>query len=104
QADAIRAEAFEAAPATVGSLNGTVFEWIADADTRLGPVLEVLLNGAYYWVPYERIRGIAIEPPADARDLVWLPAEFTWSNAGTAFGLIPTRYPGSEASEDAAIR
>ena len=32
QADAIRAEAFEAAPATAGSLNGTAFEWIADAD------------------------------------------------------------------------
>jgi type VI secretion system protein ImpE len=46
QADAIRAEAFGAAPATAGSLNGTAFEWIADADSRLGPVLEVLLNGA----------------------------------------------------------
>jgi type VI secretion system protein ImpE len=38
------------------------------------------------------------------RDLVWLPAEFTWVNGGEAVGLIPVRYPGSEASTDDALR
>ncbi len=41
QADAIRAEAFEAAPTISGKLNGVEFDWIADADSRFGPVLEV---------------------------------------------------------------
>jgi type VI secretion system protein ImpE len=100
----LRAQAFAAAPATAGTLNGTPFEWIADADSRLGPILEVLLNGAYYWVPLHRITSVTIEPPADARDLVWLPAQFQWSNGGEAMGLIPVRYPGSEKSDDAAIR
>ena len=68
------------------------------------PILEVLLNGAYYWVPFERISSVTVEPPGDARDLVWLPAEFRWSNGGEAMGLIPVRYPGSESSEDPAIR
>jgi type VI secretion system protein ImpE len=77
-------------------MNGNAFEWIADADSRLGPVLEVLLNGAYYWVPFERIRRIEFEKPTDVRDLVWLPAQFTWSNDGQAMGLVPVRYPGSE--------
>jgi type VI secretion system protein ImpE len=103
-AAALRAEAFEAAPAVAGTLNGTSFEWIADADSRLGPILEVMLNGAYYWVPFERIQRVVIEPPTDARDLVWVPAQFTWTNGGEAMGLIPVRYPGSESSADSAIR
>jgi type VI secretion system protein ImpE len=104
QADTLRAEAFDAAPATIGSLNGTEFEWIADADSRLGPILEVLLNGAYYWVPFHRIAAIEFEAPADLRDLVWLPAQFTWANGGEAVGFIPTRYAGTETAEDSALR
>ncbi len=100
----LRAEAFEAAPATPGSLDGQAFQWIADADTRLGPVIEVVLNGRYAWVPYDRIAAIAIEPPGDLRDSVWMPAHFTWANGGETVGLIPTRYPGSEASEDTALQ
>jgi type VI secretion system protein ImpE len=104
QADEIRAEAFAAAPATSGTLNGAEFEWIADADSRLGPVLEVLLNGAYYWVPFGRVAAIDFEAPADLRDLVWMPATFTWANGGEAVGFVPTRYIGSEAAADAALR
>jgi type VI secretion system protein ImpE len=104
QADTIRAEAFAAAPMTAGSLNGTAFEWIADADSRLGPVLEVLLNGAYYWVPFHRIAAIEFEQPADLRDLVWLPAQFTWANGGEAVGFIPTRYPGTQTCAESALR
>jgi type VI secretion system protein ImpE len=62
------------------------------------------LNGAYYWVPFERIARVVVEAPADARDLVWLPAEITWANGGEAMGLLPVRYPGSEQSADSAIR
>lgn len=101
EAQELRARALEDAPATSGTMNGTGFEWIADADSRLGPVLEVLLNGAYYWVPFSRIRHIEFEKPADVRDLVWISARFTWSNDGQAMGLIPVRYPGSaHAGED----
>jgi len=103
QAALMREQALEAAPATAGSLNGTDFDWIADADSRLGPMLEVLLNGVYYWVPFTRIKRIVAEPPEDARDLVWLPAQFTWTNDGEAAGLIPVRYPGSERSADNSI-
>jgi type VI secretion system protein ImpE len=104
EAQQLRARALEDAPATSGAMNGTPFEWIADADSRLGPVLEVLLNGAYYWVPFTRIRRIEFEKPADVRDLVWMPAQFTWSNDGQAMGLIPVRYPGSEHAGEEALR
>jgi len=104
EAAAMRAQALESAPPTPGTINGSAFEWIADADSRLGPVLEVLLNAAYYWVPFDRIRRVEFEKPADARDLIWLPAQFTWSNGGEAMGLVPVRYPGSEADVDDAVR
>lgn len=103
QAAQLRAEALKQAPACGGMLNGTAFEWIADADSRFGPVLEVLLNGAYYWVPFNRIQRIEIAPPADVRDLVWLPAKFIWANQGEADGLIPVRYPLVPGQEDAAL-
>lgn len=104
QAAALRRESLESAAPVAGTLNGQAFEWIADADSRIGPALEVLLNGAYYWVPFERVRRVVVETPADARDLVWVPAEFTWANGGEAMGLLPVRYPNSERSEDDAIR
>lgn len=104
EAAQLRAHALEEAETTAGSINGSEFDWIADGDSRLGPVLEVFLNGAYYWAPFARIRRIVIEPPADARDLVWVPAQFTWSNEGQAMGFIPARYPGSEYSEDERVR
>ncbi len=99
----LRARALEAATAAAGTINGKPFEWVADADSRLGPVVEAIVNGKYYWIPFERIRTIQLEKPSDLRDLVWLPAQFTWINGGQAIGLIPTRYPGSESSEDEQI-
>jgi type VI secretion system protein ImpE len=101
---ALRAEAFEQAPASGGRLNGTPFEWLADADPRLGPVLEAVVNGRYYWIPIGHIAEIRIEEPEDLRDLVWTPAQFKWTNGGEAVGLIPTRYPGAETHPDPKVR
>jgi len=101
---ALRAEALEAAPAVAGHIDGEAFEWIADADSRLGPVCETIIDGRYYWVPFERISSIAIEPPADLRDLLWCPAHVRFVNAGETAALLPARYPGSESSADGQIR
>ena len=104
QARTMRERALEAAPTTAGTIDGASFDWIMDGDNRLGPVLEAIVNGRYYWIPFQRIRSIQIEEPADLRDLVWMPAFFTWANGGESAGLIPTRYPGSEASADPEVR
>jgi type VI secretion system protein ImpE len=100
----LRDKAFEAAPATPGKLNDKPFEWIADADMRLGPILEAIVEGSYYWIPFCRIKRIHIEPPSDLRDLVWAPAQFLWENGGEASGHIPTRYPATEIREDDQLR
>jgi type VI secretion system protein ImpE len=111
QAQQLRDQAFADAPATSGRITtageeaqAQAFEWMADADMRLGPVLEAFVNGRYYWIPLHRIREIVVEPPVDLRDVVWMPAHFVWANGGEAVGMIPARYPGSESSEDNRLR
>lgn len=120
-AQQLRDQAYESAPVTSGRIwkrqpgapaakpdletdPGIEFEWIADADSRLGPILEMIVNGRYYWAPLHRIRRIEFEAPTDLRDLVWAPAQFEWANGGESVGMIPVRYAGSEASSDNLIR
>lgn len=104
EAQTVRDQAFDAAPATAGTLDGQPFAWLADADPRLGPMLEAVVNGRYYWIPFQRIRTIVLEQPADLRDYIWMPARFTWANGGETVGLIPARYPGSDTSADPLIQ
>ncbi|HMF97691.1 MAG TPA: type VI secretion system accessory protein TagJ [Vicinamibacterales bacterium] len=99
----LRARAFEEAPATAGAIDDRPFSWIADADSRIGPVLEAVINGRYYWVPFSRLLKVDIEKPEDLRDMVWMPAHLQFENGGESVALIPTRYPGSESSADGLI-
>jgi type VI secretion system protein ImpE len=99
----LRVQAFEQAPETSGEIDGQAFDWIADADSRLGPVLEGVVNGRYCWVPFARLSQLTIEAPSDLRDFVWLPANLQFANGGEALALIPTRYPGSETAADGMV-
>ena len=100
----LRARALEGAPATSGKLDDAPFDWLADADGRLGPVIEAIINGKYYWVPVSRLLRIEIEKPADLRDFVWAPATLTLENGAVNVALVPTRYPGTEREENVALR
>jgi len=113
-AAAQRAEAMDQAEARPGSLQLSVpaaegdgsgnavsrpFAWIADADSRLGPVFEVVINGRYGWLPMQHVSELAIEPVADLRDLVWAPAHLTFANGGETVALLPVRYAGTPLAE-----
>lgn len=104
-ADRLRAQAFEQAPTSAGgvTVEGAAaeqpFAWIADADMRLGPMLEAIVNGRYYWVPFVRLAAVAIEPPVDLRDRVWMPAHLTFVTGAEVVALLPTRYAGTPLSE-----
>lgn len=104
QAAEMRAKALEAAPAVSGKIDGQPFEWLADADSRMGPVLEAVLNGKYYWIPLQRLAKIAVDAPADLRDMVWTPVVLTFTSGGENVALVPTRYPGTEAQADPKLR
>jgi type VI secretion system protein ImpE len=103
-AETLRSKAFAVVPTRSGTINGARFDWIADADERLGPVLEAFVNGQYRWLPLERIGAVTIEPPRQLGDQIWLPAVIAWAEGGKQAVLVPTRYAGSEQNEDALIR
>jgi type VI secretion system protein ImpE len=103
RSEQLRQQAFDAAEPSAGVINGEPFSWIADADSRLGPVLEAVINGRYYWVPFSRLSRVTMEAPADLRDVVWMPAQLQFENGGEAVALVPTRYPGTEAATDGLL-
>ncbi|MCG7924525.1 MAG: tetratricopeptide repeat protein [Candidatus Thiodiazotropha taylori] len=104
QAESLRNQAFELAPATPGTIDGQPFEWIADADSRLGPMIEAIVNGRYYWIPMQRLKKVTMEAPEDLRDMVWTPAQLTFENEGESVALIPSRYPGTENASEPALK
>jgi type VI secretion system protein ImpE len=103
-ATTLRERALADAPEVSGSLNGEPFTWIADGDSRLGPLLEMILDGKYYWVPFSRIARMEMEKPNDLRDLVWAPTKFIWENGGAVTGHIPVRYVGTDTGSDEALK
>ena len=103
QAEALRDSAFDAAPNTPGECDGRKFGWIADADPRFGPCLEVVIAGAWGLVPFEAIAAINSEGAKELRDLAWLPVQLELRSGQTAAAFLPTRYPGA-ASENATLR
>ncbi|MCU7878394.1 MAG: tetratricopeptide repeat protein [Candidatus Thiodiazotropha sp. (ex Lucinoma borealis)] len=104
QSEKLRSQAFELAPGSAGSIDEQPFEWIADADSRIGPVMEAIVNGRYYWIPMQRLKQVDIDPPEDLRDMVWAPAHLIFENEGEAVALIPARYPATESTSDPALK
>src|SRR5258705_2554435 len=104
EAQELRDRALESAPAVAGRINSDGFDWVADADPRLGPILEAIIEGRYFWIPLANINQIKIDKPVDLRDVIWAPANFVWSNGGTAVGFISARYVGSGEASDHGIR
>ncbi len=102
EAAEVRARAFDAAPTSPGDMNGQVFDWVADADMRFGPVLEAIIDGKYFWLPFSQIQAMKVDPPADLRDMVWTPVDLVLSTGGAVVALIPTRYPGTTKDGTAA--
>lgn len=103
QALPLREQAFDGAEATSGRIDGEPFEWIADADPRFGPCLELIVESGYAWVPFARLKKLEFDAPEDLRDKVWSPVRVTWSNGGQAVGFVPCRYPGSERSAESDV-
>lgn len=103
-ASQLRTLALQSAAPNPGKVNGEPVAWLSDADSRLGPIVEAMVFGKYYWIPFQRIRRITLEAPTDLRDLVWIPVTFEWSNGGQLSGHIPVRYPGTESSVDGALQ
>jgi type VI secretion system protein ImpE len=99
-----REAALDAAPDTPGEMDGTRFEWIADADSRFGPCFEAVLGGRYGLVAFDAVERIESGGPRDLRDIIWYPVEIAFRTGQSAAALLPARYPGTEYSEDGPER
>ncbi len=95
-------------PPPAGALNEQPFEWISDADPRIGPKLEVFAAGAYMWIPFAQIESIEIPAPRRLRDLLWTPAvvhtgpDFQDKDLGEV--LLPVLCPLSAHNTDDQVR
>lgn len=93
QADEARAKALDMAPDVSGGGNLGAFAWIADSDTRLGPVCEVVAQGNYRWLGFNDMRSITIAPPERLLDLVWASAQIVLFDGTPLRAFVPARYP-----------
>ena len=96
-------------PAPVaGTLNGTPFLSIEDADPRLGARLEVMMGGRYLWLPIAHVAAVHVDPPRMLRDVRWIPARLSAAPAlrDMELGevLLPGLTPGAWRSEDPELR
>ncbi|WP_322047521.1 type VI secretion system accessory protein TagJ [Paraburkholderia sp. J67] len=92
-ADDLREQALDAAPSTPGRGGDVSFEWIADSDTRLGPVCEIMTAGSYRWLPFDEIADWKITQPTTLVDLVWAPCSIRLHDGTVVRGFVPSRYP-----------
>jgi len=102
--DEARNRALDDAPDTPGEIDGTRFDWIADADSRFGPTFEAILHGRYGLVAFSEVKRITSEGPKDLRDMVWYPVQLEFREGQSAAALLPARYPGSESSTEPQAR
>lgn len=98
----------EEEPPISGTLNGTPFQSIEDADPRVGARLEVFAAGQYTWIPFEQITSVRTQPPKQLRDLLWIPAQVvtapTFSGNELGEVLLPVLSPLSWKSTDDEVR
>ena len=82
-------------PAFQGTINGTAFNFLRDADDVFAGVFEVFAKGKYYWVPFGQVASLAMNPPKFPRDLIWIPANLTLNDGSTGPVFLPGLYLGS---------
>ena len=66
-------------------------------------MLEAVINGRYYWVPFSRLAEVTIEAPEDLRDMVWMPAHLQFENGGEMRRADPDALPGLGTLGDGLI-
>ncbi|EOG1983204.1 MAG: type VI secretion system accessory protein TagJ [Proteus mirabilis] len=76
------------------------FIWLADADNRLGPVCELLIENEYYWVPFDKIKSITFQKTMNIVHLVWRHSLVKLHSGQQKVCQIPARYPLTQASEE----
>jgi type VI secretion system protein ImpE len=103
QARELLTKAEEGRPGLQGTIDGISCEGFMDLDDLLAPVLEIIMQDQYYWVPFSQIRKVSITPPKHLRDLLWVPAQLETTEAALGV-VIPVLYPSSSMAEEELVK
>jgi len=87
-----------------GTVDGTAFDDLRDADDVLAAHLEVIANGIYGWIPFAQIAKLEFEEPRFVRDLLWRSVSITLVDGASSTMFVPVRYPGSPKATDDQLR
>lgn len=101
--DLAREAALGQVPDTAGTSNLAAFAWITDSDTRLGPVCEVVLAGAYRWLAFADLKTVTKRAPERLLDLVWAQADLELRDGTPLKAYLPMRYPVHAGDRDALL-
>jgi type VI secretion system protein ImpE len=105
EAAALLREALDQSPPVHGVCNGGPFDGLRDLDDVIAPVLEVYTaNGKYYWIAWEQVASMQLEPVRHPRDVLWRPARVTIRNGPEGEVFLPALYHASDRSADDAVR
>ena len=91
-------------PPLAGRINDRPFRDFRDFDDLCGPVLELIVQGRYTWLPFEQISRMEIAAPRNLRDLVWARARIESVDGATGEVFLPALYFGSSAHADDRVR
>ncbi|MCI0485338.1 MAG: hypothetical protein L0229_01930 [Blastocatellia bacterium] len=94
----------ERRPAFKGKLDGRQFSDLRDYDDLIGPVLEVIVQDRYTWVPFEQVRQIEISAPRQLRDLLWIPARIEALDGSAGEVFIQALYRDSNGHPDDRVK
>lgn len=85
-------------------INGQAWDDVRDGDDLLAPVLELIIQRDYIWLPLEQIRALQVLQPERARDLIWAAVRLELADGSHRSGYTPVLYPGSHMLEDDRLR
>ena len=91
-------------PRLHGQLQGQSFDDFRDGDDILAPVLEVIMQAHYVWVPLAQIKRLEIVAPQHLRDLLWLPASLEMHTGPVQPVFLPVLYVDSSQHDDERVK
>ncbi len=91
-----------------GTLNGKPFHSLSDADPRIGARMEAFGAGDYFWIPFQDVALLELDPPKRLRDLLWAPVRLrtgpNFKNKDLGEVLMPVVAPLSWQHADDAVK
>ena len=75
-----------------GTMGARSFHSFRDADNLVAPVLELIVQDRYIWMPYEQIQRFEITSPRRLRDLLWVSIRVGGLGGTMLEAFVPVQY------------